>query len=88
MERKRIMAFTNSHRAAPGSPAPGSAAVSSAKPSGTPACQSRAYAEGGHQLEKLEFALAVAMTRGDQQRVDQLRAEIDALGGNREEPGT
>jgi hypothetical protein len=28
------------------------------------------------------------MTRGDQQRVDQLRDQIDALGGNREEPGT
>jgi hypothetical protein len=72
------MAFTNSHRPAP----------ASTKPSGTPACQNRGYTEGGHQLEKLEFALAVAMTRGDQQRVDSLRAEIDALGGNREEPGT
>lgn len=78
IERKRTMAFSSSHRTAPGSP----------KPSGTPACQNRGYAEGGHQLEKLEFALAVAITRGDQQRVDRLRAEIDALGGNREEPGT
>ena len=33
-------------------------------------------------------ALAVAITRGDQQRVSQLRDQIDALGGNREEPGT
>ena len=72
------MAFPNSHR-----------------PAVTPACQSaasapqnRAYAEGGHQLEKLEFALAVAITRGDAQRVDQLRAQIAELGGNREEPGT
>ena len=72
------MAFPNSHR-----------------PAATPACQSaasapqnRAYAEGGHQLEKLEFALAVAITRGDAQRVDQLRAQIAELGGNREEPGT
>ena len=72
------MAFTSSHRNAP----------SSAKLSSTPACQNRGYAEGGHQLEKLEFALAVAITRGDQQRVERLRAEIDALGGNREEPGT
>jgi len=52
----------------------------------TPAC--RSYAEGDHQLEKLEFALAVAVTRGDQQRSEQLRAQIAALGGNREEPGT
>ncbi len=53
---------------------------------GTPACQ--AQEEGGHHLEKLEFALAVAITRGDRQRSDQLRAQIAALGGNREEPGT
>ena len=72
------MAFPTSHR-----------------PAATPACQSaasapqnRAYAEGGHQLEKLEFALAVAITRGDAQRIDQLRAQIADLGGNREEPGT
>jgi len=65
------------------------------RPAATPACQSagpgssnRAYAEGGHQLEKLEFALAVAITRGDAQRIDQLRAQIAELGGNREEPGT
>jgi hypothetical protein len=44
--------------------------------------------EGDHQLEKLEFALAVALTRGDQQRSRQLRDQIEALGGNREEPGT
>ena len=71
------MAFTNSHRPGHGASLPG-----------TPACQNRGYAEGGHQLEKLEFALAVAITRGDKPRVEQLRAEIDALGGNREEPGT
>jgi hypothetical protein len=78
MERKRTMAFSNSHRTAP----------ATSKVSGSPACQNRGYAEGGHQLEKLEFALAVAITRGDQQRVAQLRDQIDALGGNREEPGT
>ena len=44
--------------------------------------------EGGHQLEKLEFALAVAITRGDQARERLLREQIDALGGNVEEPGT
>ena len=46
------------------------------------------HPEGEHQLEKLEFALAVALTRGDQQRSQQLRQQIAALGGNQEEPGT
>jgi len=56
----------------------------------TPRChlQSGEQIEGEHQLEKLEFALAVALTRGDQQRSGQLRAQIEALGGNCEEPGT
>lgn len=44
--------------------------------------------EGDHQLEKLEFALAVALTRGDVQRSLILRDQIAAMGGNREEPGT
>jgi hypothetical protein len=44
--------------------------------------------ESDHQLEKLEFALAVAMTRGDAMRVQSLREQIAALGGNCEEPGT
>ncbi|MBM5823011.1 MAG: hypothetical protein FJ082_11340 [Cyanobacteria bacterium K_Offshore_surface_m2_011] len=55
-----------------------------------PHCKLRTHSqvEGGHQLEKLEFALAVALTRGDLQRSDQLRSQIAALGGNQEEPGT
>lgn len=59
-------------------------------PSSAPHCQLRTHSqeEGDHQLEKLEFALAVALTRGDLQRSDQLRSQIAALGGNREEPGT
>jgi hypothetical protein len=44
--------------------------------------------EGEHQLEKLEFALAVAVTRGDLTRIQCLREQIAALGGNCEEPGT
>jgi hypothetical protein len=44
--------------------------------------------EASHELEKLEFALAVAITRGDQERAASCREAIDALGGNREEPGT
>ena len=70
------MAFTNSHR-------PAAPQISA---SGTPAC--RGYSEAGHQLEKLEFALAVAVTRGDSTRISELRQRIAELGGNREEPGT
>ncbi|WP_216904362.1 hypothetical protein [Synechococcus sp. CCY 9618] len=53
-------------------------------------CQLRnpSHEEGDHQLEKLEFALAVALTRGDLQRSALLRSQIAALGGNQEEPGT
>lgn len=46
------------------------------------------YIEGGHQLEKLEFALAIAISRGDSSRAGQLRSQIDAIGGLGEEPGT
>jgi hypothetical protein len=49
---------------------------------------SSGFFEGGHQLEKLEFSLAVAVARGDQSRVEQLRSQIAALGGEGEEPGT
>jgi hypothetical protein len=61
--------------------------ASSSGPAGSTTSQ-RGPSEGDHQLEKLEFALAVALTRGDLQRSEQLRHQIDALGGNREEPGT
>jgi protein-arginine kinase activator protein McsA len=44
--------------------------------------------EGDHQLEKLQFALAVALTRQDARRSAELREQIAALGGNLEEPGT
>ena len=46
------------------------------------------YIEGGHQLEKLEFALAIAEARGDLSRCSILRDRIADLGGNAEEPGT
>lgn len=46
------------------------------------------FIEGGHQLEKLEFALAVAQTRGDGERSKILKKKIVELGGNVEEPGT
>ena len=46
------------------------------------------FFEGGHQLEKLEFALAVAQTQGDKEKSLSLRKKISELGGNVEEPGT
>lgn len=57
---------------------------------GLPRCQSaeRSLPEGDHQREKLQFALAVALTRGDLTRSQQLRDQIAALGGDLEEPGT
>ncbi len=59
----------------------------------SPRCRSNPVVQGGgtsneHQLEKLEFALAVALTKGDEPRSAELRRQIDALGGNNEEPGT
>ena len=46
------------------------------------------FFEGGHQLEKLEFALAVAQTKGNKKKSLVLREKIVELGGNIEEPGT
>ena len=46
------------------------------------------FFEGGHQLEKLEFALAIAQTKGDEKTSKILRKKIFELGGNVEEPGT
>ena len=46
------------------------------------------FFEGGHQLEKLEFALAIAQTKGDKKKSLILRKKIVELGGNIEEPGT
>ena len=46
------------------------------------------YIEKDHQLEKLEFALAIAQTSGESERILSLRERIAELGGNFEEPGT
>ena len=46
------------------------------------------FFEGDHQLEKLEFALAIAQTKGDDKKSSILRKKIVELGGNVEEPGT
>ena len=43
---------------------------------------------GGHQLEKLEFALAHAEAKGDETRCRVFQDRIADLGGNAEEPGT
>ena len=51
-------------------------------------CSRSGFLEGGHQLEKLEFALAIAEARGDHHRCFALRDRIADLGGNSEEPGT
>ena len=48
----------------------------------------KAFYEGGHQLEKLEFALAISESKGDQNLSNTLREQIASLGGNKEEPGT
>ncbi len=61
---------------------------SSKSQSGNTSYSRKAFYEGGHQLEKLEFALAISQTRGDQSRSASLRAQIADLGGNIEEPGT
>ena len=46
------------------------------------------FFEGGHQLEKLEFALALAQSNGDEEKSLVLRKKIYEWGGNVEEPGT
>ena len=46
------------------------------------------FIEGGHHLEKLEFALAVAQTKGEGKKSEILKKKIVELGGNIEEPGT
>ena len=87
MKRKPTMAATTVPSA--GSRGTGNSCCSTPSGnSGLSLTDSSGFFEGGHQLEKLEFALAVAITRGDQSRSDQLRAQIAELGGNVEEPGT
>lgn len=69
----------------PSAAAPGLRRPASVHTALSPALRS---SESDHQLEKLEFALAVAITRGDPVRIQALREQIAALGGNCEEPGT
>ncbi len=44
--------------------------------------------EKDHQLEKLEFALAISRTLGDNIRSDQIKDQIEKIGLTYEEPGT
>ena len=81
MVRKPAMAFPSSHSAHGSGPKP-----HGAEPTAHGAHPTAHGAE--HTLEKLEFALAVALTRGDGPRSQSLREQIAALGGNQEEPGT
>ena len=71
---------------------PASGAFNSSKPSTTlqdlTVSKRSGFLEGGHQLEKLEFALALAEAQGDQSKCSTLRDLIADLGGNAEEPGT
>ena len=87
MKRKLTMTRTTFSSAGSRAASTPRCSVASGKP-GVLSGHSSGFFEGGHQLEKLEFALAVAITRGDQQRSDQLRGQIADLGGNVEEPGT
>ncbi len=41
-----------------------------------------------HQLEKLEFALAISQTIGDSNKSAKIRAQIKNIGYNNQEPGT
>lgn len=81
-KKKVTMAFPSSHSAVSGA----GSVPPVRHPTGNPRCSLQA--ERDHQLEKLEFALAVALTRGDGERSVALRKAIEALGGNGEEPGT
>lgn len=83
MGRKSAMAY-------PARPPASACAATSPRPAAPSRCQpgARTPAEGEHQREKLQFALAVALTRGDVARSQQLRDQIAALGEELEEPGT
>jgi hypothetical protein len=91
MGEKRVMSYPTPSHLPPQHPGTSMAAGPSPRSTApAPRCHlpGQLQAEGEHQLEKLEFSLAVALTRGDERRSAQLREQIAALGGNREEPGT
>lgn len=75
-----------------GSPAPARAPKPQAAPTGAARCGAGyprvLISEADHQREKLEFALAVAVSRGDRERIESLQGQIAALGAFGLEPGT
>jgi len=82
------MAFPSSHSAHGSGPMPHGAELTAHGAELTAHGAAPIPNGGEHTLEKLEFALAVALTRGDGPRSQSLREQIAALGGNQEEPGT
>ena len=48
----------------------------------------RTSLERDHQLEKLEFALAISQTNGDKIKSEFIRSEILKIGISYQEPGT
>jgi len=80
MKRKRTMgSSTHSPRPSLGGAVSGTVAISA-----TPAC----HDERDHQMEKLQVALAVAVSRGDAIRIQDLRNRIAEFGDSGAEPGT
>ena len=47
-----------------------------------------ALIEIDHQIEKLEFALAISQTNGDKRKANLIRSQIEKIGFSHEEPGT
>lgn len=84
-EESEQMTFPTSAHNTPGHPA---GSHRGGPPTCTNAVPISRSDEGDHQREKLQFALAIALTRGDRQREQLLREQIAALGGYCEEPGT
>ncbi|TGG77988.1 MAG: hypothetical protein ERJ67_05960 [Aphanocapsa feldmannii 277cV] len=48
----------------------------------------RTFSEAEQQIEKLEFALAIALGKGDSAAIERLRQRIAELGVSGQEPGT
>ncbi len=46
------------------------------------------FIEKDHQLEKLEFALAISQSIGDHIRSNEIKDQINKIGISLEEPGT
>ena len=49
---------------------------------------SKSLVDIDHQLEKLEFALALSQSKGDTKKSATIKSQIEKIGINFEEPGT